>query len=385
MKYFLGLAFALLIAVAIVASQPAKKVSFPPPSTVEVAQQPGFYYWKTSLVFGHQENQLARENGIQQLYIRAFDVQWSPSQNEALPVAPIQLPEWGEESLYLQGLKISPVVFIDNRVFKSNVNKVQLARGISMALKAMEKKLVESAAISLEAEGVNLYDYNENYNLQNSRRNEIAQNITQWQIDCDWTPATQTAYFDFLKILQKMAPEKNISATIRLHQYRDRDANGIPPVEKGLLMCYNMAPVHDINTQNAIFDLSLLSGYLKTEEPYPISLDAALPLFSWVAAFQQSEFAGIFNSLAFQGYSPNDSPKGQIAVLKADTTLQNKLLRTGDLIRFDGPKDQQTLTAAVNLLRQKPEIKQLHFFDWQPQHFQQFQIKTLISSFYNQQ
>lgn len=249
----------------------------------------------------------------------------------------------------------------------------------------MEEELVQNATAPLAAEEIKPYDYEYEYTLQTKLQAEIAQDMNQWQIDCDWTPSTQEAYFDFLKLLQEIAPAKTISATIRLHQYRDRQANGIPPVKKGLLMCYNMAPVHDINTKNAIFDLSLLSGYLKTEQPYPISLDAALPIFSWVAAFQQSEFVGIFNNFNPADYPPNDSSKGQIAILKADTTLQNKLLRAGDLIRFDGPKDQKVLADAVHLLRQKSEIEQLHFFDWQPQSFQQFQIKTLISSFYNQQ
>lgn len=380
-KYLVAFSsLALLAAVAILGSQSTNPNLTKPFSANE---SPGIYYWKTHFSFSPQDRALAQDHGLQQLFVRAFDVQWSPSQNDALPVAPISFPSWEQTPLHLDGLKITPVVFIDNRVFQSGVDKLKLAKNICKALEQMEKSLLQSLAPPPPNEEENPYDYEYQYKAQEIQQKKLAQKMDQWQIDCDWTPSSRQAYFDFLTLLQKTAPKKNISVTIRLHQYRDREANGIPPVEKGLLMCYNMAPAHDINTQNAIFDLSLLKGYLKAP-PYPFALDAALPIFEWAAAFKQSEFVGIFKDFNLQNTTAKKSPQGHIAILDKDTTLQNKLLRAGDQIRFDGPQNQKALEDAIAILRHKTEIEQLHFFDWQPDAIQHFQLNKLFSSFYKQ-
>lgn len=97
--------------------------------------------------------------------------------------------------------------------------------------------------------------------------------ITSLQIDCDWTPRTRSAYFRLLSTNKRERPELDLSVIVRLHQYRDREANGIPPADRGLLMCYNMPPVQQRQTRDAIYDEAILKGYLKAPA-YPIPLDA---------------------------------------------------------------------------------------------------------------
>ncbi|WP_449399704.1 hypothetical protein [Chryseobacterium wanjuense] len=53
------------------------------------------------------------------------------------------------------------------------------------------------------------------------------------QIDCDWTAGIRDDYFKFLKELKKVSG-KEITCTLRLHQVKDKNLTGIPPVEKSI-------------------------------------------------------------------------------------------------------------------------------------------------------
>jgi hypothetical protein len=181
--------------------------------------------------------------------------------------------------------------------------------------------------------------------------------------------------------LQRKFPAKTISVTVRLHQYRERNENGVPPVPEGLLMCYNLSPVEDVDVRNAIFDLDLLKGYLKAE-PYPLPLDVALPVFSWGAAFRDGQFLGII------------SPPGQLGdlleatsrdrwLVRRDTTVMNTFLRAGDAVRYDGPGSRAALQEAVGLLRKQENLRDLLFFDWQPTELEVWDAAGLIKDYYH--
>lgn len=103
--------------------------------------------------------------------------------------------------------------------------------------------------------------------------------ITALQIDGDWTPRTRSAYFRLLSTIKRERPELDLSVMVRLHQYRNREANCIPPADRGLLMCYNVAPVKQRQTRDAIYDEAILKGYLKAR-PTP---------FRWMPALNRSD------------------------------------------------------------------------------------------------
>lgn len=79
------------------------------------------------------------------------------------------------------------------------------------------------------------------------------------QIDCHWTLSTKQKYFSLLKILQKST--LHLSATIRLHQVKFYEKTGIPPVERRMLMYYNMSDWRNPITINSIYSPKLLSQY----------------------------------------------------------------------------------------------------------------------------
>jgi len=203
-----------------------------------------FYYWKTNVSLGEMEQEYFQKLNSQRLYIRFFDVD-----NDGSGVLPIAKVKPFDHKL-LQAEYV-PVVFITNRTF-SGINRQKIN---DLAQRIFD--LTSEIAIANELPEVN----------------EI-------QIDCDWTPSTCDNFFQFLKQLKEIS-NKKITCTLRLHQIAEREKNGVPPVEKGYLMCYATSSPTDFTEKNSILDIPLLKSYLKTVNNYPVAFDIALPIYSW--------------------------------------------------------------------------------------------------------
>jgi hypothetical protein len=65
-------------------------------------------------------------------------------------------------------------------------------------------------------------------------------------------------------------------------KYRER--TGVPPVDRGMLMFYNMGRFSADPEARAIFDLESARRYLARISSYPLPLDLALPMWSWTVA-----------------------------------------------------------------------------------------------------
>jgi hypothetical protein len=96
------------------------------------------------------------------------------------------------------------------------------------------------------------------------------------QLDCDWTSSTREQYFSLVKRMQEYY---EVNVTIRLHQIKYQKETGIPPVERGTLMLYNIGHL-DSTSENSILESSIVSEYINASTSYPIALDVALPIFS---------------------------------------------------------------------------------------------------------
>ena len=107
----------------------------------------------------------------------------------------------------------------------------------------------------------------------------IEQKADEIQLDCDWNLTSRDKYFAFIKALKTISG-KNISATIRLHQVKYFKKTGIPPVDKGVLMYYNMSPISP-DSIVSIYDRNVAKQYITSLQRYPLELDIALPIFSW--------------------------------------------------------------------------------------------------------
>ena len=140
------------------------------------------------------------------------------------------------------------------------------------------------------------------------------------QIDCDWTAKTKDAYFAFLNALKKQAffQAKTLSVTIRLHQVKFRSQNGIPPADRGLLMCYNMGNLRHPETKNSIIEETELKKYIRDLDSYALPLDVALPIFDWYILFEGDRYKGLVRE-----FSPPEELAGQDRIRFTSDTILN--------------------------------------------------------------
>lgn len=303
------------------------------------APSEGVYYWRTEWRLDNREEATLLSYNMDRIYVRLFDLDYDFAQSKTLPRGPLQFPTnlhptyGGDPYPSRRGLSLVPVIFIVNRVWQHERDPAGLAEQLSQSLDRFATNDPELLA------GKHL------------------------QIDCDWTPSTREAYFTFLRALQHIRPEWTLSATVRLHQYRERTQNGVPPVDKGLLMCYNMAPVGDPTTRDAIYDEALLTGYLKAPA-YPLPLDAALPIFRWGAAFRAGEFLGLTEVVTDSTSYVQNSGTNQFQVVR-ETEVNGLFLRPGDSIRVDGLANAAELRTAKNTLLSRIFVERLLYYDYQ--------------------
>ena len=232
------------------------------PRTVTMA----FYHWKTTVDTADFKN-IKKEK----IYVRLFDVDWDEATSQPKPLAEVR----GFEKF--QNFKtIVPVVFLTNKVFAQIVD-YQIDTLVLRIFEKIQKNIEVRNPDTFGTEGA-LFD-------------EI-------QFDCDWTATTKEHYFSFLKKIKTAFLNKKISATIRLHQIKFMEKTGVPPVDRGMLMAYNMGNLDDMKTDNSILSVETLKSYLKNFDKYPLELDVALPIFSWGIVFRDGEAVKILNNLS---------------------------------------------------------------------------------------
>ena len=211
----------------------------------------GFYHWKTFFEASKSEELVRTAFGDAEIYLRLFDV----VKDEKGGVVPVATVIFREKPT----LPVVPVIYIDND-----------------ALSQVPAQEVDLLADKITGRVKKILDDNRlNY------RNEV-------QFDCDWTPSTQDRFFALLKRVRVNLPEWTLSATLRLHQLRYPEKTGVPPVDRACLMAYNMGELRTYGDRNSILDTEVAARYLKGA-PYPLSLDVALPIFSWTVVFDEKE------------------------------------------------------------------------------------------------
>lgn len=204
-----------------------------------------FYYWKTNLALDTTEKQALQKASLPDLYTRFFDV--DKMNGKFQPVGVIT-----RDKSFITGKQIVPTVFITNRALLDITDKE--IRFLAESIQGLIQKKTSE------------------YRLKTG--NEI-------QIDCDWTAGTRNDYFKFLNELRKISG-KSVTCTLRLHQVKDKNQMGIPPVDKVFLMCYSTSSPLENSDRNSILDVNTLKSYLSKIEDYPIkTIEVALPIYSW--------------------------------------------------------------------------------------------------------
>jgi len=328
-----------------------------------------FYYWKTSIydVEDHPEMS-AGEKGqynLHHIYLHYFDVDWS--ENRAMPVPTGEFYSTYNVSV-ITDHKFTPVVYITNRTFErlnaQDSSCEWLAKKVSEKVKSLTFNMLrqEIASQVLYKEHIS-YDSSEA--VIQSRLGDRYASIGEIQIDCDWTAGTRDKYFRFLKAMKRLNSGKDLSATIRLYPYKYPDKTGIPPVDRGMLMCYNLGNIRDVNTGNSVFDIATLKQYLDAK-PYPLQLDIAFPIFGWYAWFRGKDFKGIIydDPALVEDSASFIQQEKQRFLVRTDTVLGDNYFRSGDILRREYP-DSTQLSAAITLVKDKiPDYKRIAFYHW---------------------
>lgn len=279
-----------------------------------------FYYWKSVLKLSDTEKRALDSLKVKTLYVKFFDVVWDDAKKDAVPVAKLLVDENSLASLRQQQTTIIPTVFITNECMqKIDRSQIQTLAG---NIHSLTTQLIGS------------YSFN---------------NIIELQFDCDWTAPTKNNYFLLLNKIK--AIEKNaaipVSATIRLHQIKFMPKAGVPPVDKGLLMCYNMGNLKNLATKNSIIETEELKKYIGNVSSYPLPLDVALPLFDWKVLFRNNQYFGLIQDLPSTVLNNSFTKKNdnRYEILK-DTLLQGYDLKKGDILKDEQSQYEEIISAA---------------------------------------
>jgi hypothetical protein len=230
-----------------------------------------FYYWQSgSGILYQSDTKLLDTLGVEKLYMKFFEL--IPDENlSAIPSAKMSFNEsdYHREMAISDKIEIIPVVYILNSVF-TGIEENELDALADNTIHLLNKYLKERF-------------YNE-------------RKINEIQIDCDWTKSTGSIYFRFLQILKQKSAKK-ISCTLRLYPYKYRQSMGIPPVDRVMLMCYNLVNPLQNPDMNSILQPEELEKYLTGNEAYPLPIDISLPVFSYHQWYRNGRFMGLLENV----------------------------------------------------------------------------------------
>lgn len=274
-----------------------------------------FYYWKTVYEPSSIEKQYFNALHSNRLYVRIMDV--DKGDNSPVPVSPVTF-----KSALPDSVQLIPVVYIVNNVLKNQTHQ---------QLDNLAAKIVYYVNGRIKPSGKTSF-------------NEL-------QLDCDWTRTTRDNYFYLLNRVRTNVSlkSKKLSATLRLHQLKNQKSSGIPPVDRVMLMCYNMGNLRKYGNQNSILEQNELEKYAgKNLGEYPMPVDVGLPIFSWAVVFRQKQYAGIAKRLHKEDLTNKKTFKANnngLYTLQKDLP-QYGLLR-GDEIRMEDVSAGQLQNAAT--------------------------------------
>ena len=269
-----------------------------------------FYHWQTKLDPDGSALAALDSFGSRRLYVKVFDVVWD---GEPTPTALLR----AEARRDLPPL--TPVIFITNETLRR-----------------------------LPASGVTeLAD-----NLLRLTDERMPTAYTGLQLDCDWTAGTRERYFALLWAVRSARPALDVTCTVRLHQYRDRDRQGIPPVDTAILMAYNTGNLNDPALQNSIYDSSIVKTYVSDQPPYPIPLHLATAVYDWAAVYRRDQLVYLSNEPDLTSLSStrfSSMSKGRYRV-DSSHYYAGLYLYAGDEVRLE-EVPPQSLSAQIELLR----------------------------------
>lgn len=319
-----------------------------------------FYYWKSNNSFDDVLSKQVNKLGVKKIYFKFFEVDY----NEAMGNFPYDKNSPREYTLKeLDSLTIVPAIFVKNEIFQFNNEKSldRLADNIVFLIDKYNKNY----------EGKSFFEYSE------------------IQIDCDWTKSTKDKYFYLLKKIKKLSG-KQISCTLRLYPYKYPDIMGVPPVDKAMLMCYNLIKPLSNKDKNSILDIEELKLYLNKRRSYPVHLDVALPVFYWTQWYENNSFSGLININSNEIASFAKQTKPMWYEVTKDTTYtynyNDTYFKKGDQIKCE-EVTAETLNEAILIIKKNVELDKnttislFHLDDNTLKQYSNEEVSSFYSSF----
>jgi hypothetical protein len=312
-----------------------------------------FYYWKSDNSINYLKSELIANN-VRKMYVKFFEIDYS----EAMGNYPYsKLDSYSNILENDSTITVVPTVFIKNEIFKFNTEK-DLDKLADNIVFLINKRCREKLATAKVADEI--------------------------QIDCDWTKSTRDKYFYLLKKIKGIS-KKQLSCTLRLYPYKYKEIMGVPPVDKAMLMCYNLVKPLTKSDKNSILDIDELKSYLDKKREYPIHLDVALPIFSWSQLYQNNHFQQLvdINSAEMKSFTKEVKPMW-FEVTK-DTTLNwDHYYRIGDMIKCE-EVSAKTIKEASEIIKKNVSLDEnttIVLFDLDESIFKKYSHEE-ITGFYD--
>lgn len=279
------------------------------------------YWWKNRVEITDEMLQFNKAHNIQKVYCKVADFRYNLLQNT------IDIPLI-HDKLSLEKQDILPVLYIENDVFKHFSEDYIFTRFEETIEKLKQRNIISE--------------------------------LTHVQIDCDWTLSTKNRYFQFLKKLKSGC--EVVGVTLRLHQVKYYKNTGVPDVDYGVLMIYNLSSVADFEVKNSIYDYNLALSYLKGYlHSYPMEVKPALPAFAWAAHFHHERLSNILNFVTYEELVENQNLT-QLTdcrfVSKKAHFLNTIPISKHDVIRYEEP-DIASLKQLLRFLKQEVNQEKL--------------------------
>jgi len=308
-----------------------------------------FYYWQTNFNLNKQEDQTLKELNCSELYIRLFDI--DIKNDSIVPLGIIK-----NLDSFPNNLQLTPVVFITNRTF------------------------IETKPENIKQLAVNTH------NKIISLLKQANKTCNKIQIDCDWSQSTKHNYFQFLKQFKAIDTSIQLSCTIRLHQVKYPTITGIPPVDEGTIMYYNMGKLNE--DKNSIYNANDANKYIESISHYPLTCNIALPIFSWGKVERDSKIINLINntdSLLFE-------KKEQLLVVDSITyKVKSSFLYKGiyfkenDVMIMEQTSSNDLILAAKALSKElKGDSIKIIFFDLNSNNLNYYsneKLKDILNAF----
>lgn len=318
---------------------------------------PAVYYWRTSFYLSPYDLAVLDSLNVRKLYLRCFDVDWNPGAKSPRAVAPLIVSMPAPDSV-----EIIPTVFITNKVMLNiPTNAIP-----ELAQNLLHKIFVVASLLRLTT-------------------------IKEIQLDCDWTERSREKYFFLLSSLHKILASNNIalSATIRLHQLALQEQTGIPPVQRGVLMFYNMGNLKNPTGKSSILDVDIGRQYVEASAHYPLPLDIALPIFQWCVVIRRGNVVNLFERVDHTSFSDSSKFERISSVMfrvKRSQYTHEQYVYKDDILRIEQASFED-LQKSVEVLRDNDVVSPratiilFHYDSLQYQRYGYENLRNLFNSF----